>query len=187
MGRSTRDRILDAVLETIVDQGAHGLSIRGVAAAAGLSAGAVQHLFPTREGLLQAAMDRVAEEFTARLLAAIDPTRDAVGNLRSAALLLGGVGAGARRATVVWLAFTAMACTDPGLARAHREAWARLEDGLAVLVARVDPGADPLLAAQLLAQLDGLAIARALEPERMTERRAGQVIDAFLDANLRTG
>lgn len=62
-----RDRLLDAVIELLLADGFEGVSVRRVATAAGVSIGAVQHHFPTKQAMLTAAMERVSAEFTARL------------------------------------------------------------------------------------------------------------------------
>jgi AcrR family transcriptional regulator len=51
---TTRDRILRAAMHEFAAHGFRGASIRGIAAAAGVSAGLVQHHFGTKEGLREA-------------------------------------------------------------------------------------------------------------------------------------
>jgi AcrR family transcriptional regulator len=81
------DRILRAARRVFVDTGGVGFSARGVAKEAGVSLGAVQHFFRTKDELLAATLEHVLSEFRreydrlheqlpfsaeARLLAAID-------------------------------------------------------------------------------------------------------------------
>jgi AcrR family transcriptional regulator len=81
------DRILRAARRVFIDDGGIGFSARGVAKEAGVSLGAVQHFFRTKEELLAATLEHVLSEFRreydrlqeqlpfsaeARLLAAID-------------------------------------------------------------------------------------------------------------------
>ncbi len=58
--RSDRSRkaILDKALSLFSKQGYHGTSIREVATAAGLSTGIVYHLFPDKEAIFRALLDR---------------------------------------------------------------------------------------------------------------------------------
>ncbi|KLU09568.1 hypothetical protein ABL57_11645 [Kocuria sp. SM24M-10] len=168
--------MLDAVVRVLVDQGVDRLRVRAVAQAAGVSVGAVQHTYPTRSQMVHAAMDHVSAGFTAGLLEAIDADRSPEKNLLAVARLLAGVEDAGRPAAVVWLAFTSLACTDPVIAAAHRSAWQTLENGLAHLLAQLNPATTRDDAALLLALLDGLAIARATEPERMTAARAATII-----------
>lgn len=176
MAEGTRERILEAVVDVLVDQGVDRLRVRAVAQQAGVSVGAVQHAYPTRNQMVHAAMDHVSARFTADLLEAIDAGRSAEENLLAVARMLAGVEEAGRPAAVVWLAFTSLACTDPVLAAAHRSAWQTLENGLTHLLVQLNPAATADDAAALLALLDGLAIARATEPDRVTAARAETII-----------
>lgn len=51
-----RDRILDATLTLMARGGAHGTSMRAVAAASGLNVATLYHYFPSKHDLLQAAI-----------------------------------------------------------------------------------------------------------------------------------
>ena len=51
-----RDRILDATLALMARGGAHGTSMRAVAAACGLNVATLYHYFPSKRDLLQAAI-----------------------------------------------------------------------------------------------------------------------------------
>jgi AcrR family transcriptional regulator len=59
--RATRSRVLEAAVECLAEQGWAGSTVGVVAARAGVSRGAVQHHFPTREELFGAAFGRMAE------------------------------------------------------------------------------------------------------------------------------
>jgi AcrR family transcriptional regulator len=52
--------LTDAVVAIIAESGFEALSVRTVAARAGMSIGAVQHHFPTKSQMLAAAMREVA-------------------------------------------------------------------------------------------------------------------------------
>src|SRR5699024_6177811 len=60
MSTSARDGIIEAVIAIVADAGFEGLSVRAVAARAGVSLGAVQHHFPTKAEMLTAAMSSIA-------------------------------------------------------------------------------------------------------------------------------
>lgn len=176
MAEGTRERVLEAVVGVLVDQGVDRLRVRTVAQQAGVSVGAVQHAYPTRSQMVHAAMDHVSARVTAGLLEAIDADRSAEENLLMVCRMLAGVEDAGRPGAVVWLAFTSLACTDPVIAQAHRAVWRTLENGLAHLLAQLNSTTTADDAAALLALLDGLAIARATEPERMTAARAETII-----------
>jgi len=65
--RATRKRLLEAAIECLASLGWAGSTVAVVAERAGVSRGAAQHHFPTREDLVTAAVEYVAEERTAAL------------------------------------------------------------------------------------------------------------------------
>lgn len=157
--------------------GAEHATVRKVAAEAGLSPGAVQHHFRTRDDLITAAYGRTAERFRADLEEAVAEIDDPAGRFRAACHLLAGCADDsdrAREATAAWLAFAGIAATGGPAAPGYREAWRQVEDNLA------DALGDREEAALLLAMLDGIAVARLAEPERMTAARGRDLIDRQL-------
>ena len=56
-----RDRLRDAAIEVLAEEGGRGLTHRAVDAAADLPPGTTKNYFPTRQSLLQAAAHRCAE------------------------------------------------------------------------------------------------------------------------------
>jgi AcrR family transcriptional regulator len=58
---TARARIRDAALEQFAERGFEGATIRGIASAAGVSPGLVQHHFGSKEGLRRACDDEVLE------------------------------------------------------------------------------------------------------------------------------
>jgi AcrR family transcriptional regulator len=59
--RATRQRLLEAAIECLAEVGWAGSTVAVVAEQAGVSRGAAQHHFPTREDLFAAAVDYVTE------------------------------------------------------------------------------------------------------------------------------
>ncbi len=55
--RATRQRLLEATIESLAEQGWGATTVGVVAERAGVSRGATQHHFPTREDLITAALD----------------------------------------------------------------------------------------------------------------------------------
>lgn len=83
-GRATRARILEAALASFRDGGFDETTMRDVARAAGMSAGAAYYYFPSKDALVQAFYRRVAEERGRRgrtLLARTPALRDRIGGL----------------------------------------------------------------------------------------------------------
>ncbi|MFE5709984.1 TetR/AcrR family transcriptional regulator [Streptomyces sp. NPDC056501] len=72
--RATRQRLLEAAVACLAERGWAGSTVAVVAERAGVSRGAAQHHFPTREDLFTAAVEYVAEERSQALRAL--PRRD---------------------------------------------------------------------------------------------------------------
>jgi AcrR family transcriptional regulator len=60
--RATRQRLLEAAIECLAEHGWAGSTVAVVAERAGVTRGALQHHFPTREDLFTAAVEHVAVE-----------------------------------------------------------------------------------------------------------------------------
>ncbi|EST27661.1 TetR/AcrR family transcriptional regulator [Streptomyces roseochromogenus] len=67
--RATRRRLLEAAVACLAEHGWSGSTVSVVAERAGVSRGAAQHHFPTREDLFTAAVEYVAEERSTALRA----------------------------------------------------------------------------------------------------------------------
>jgi AcrR family transcriptional regulator len=68
--RATRQRLLSAAVECLAELGWAGTTVQVVAERAGVSRGAAQHHFPTREDLVRGAIDRMSEIRAAEMAAA---------------------------------------------------------------------------------------------------------------------
>ncbi|MFJ6463856.1 TetR/AcrR family transcriptional regulator [Streptomyces sp. NPDC091387] len=73
--RATRRGLLEAAVSCLAEHGWAGSTVSVVAERAGVSRGAAQHHFPTREDLFTAAVEYVAEERSAALRALPDQDR----------------------------------------------------------------------------------------------------------------
>jgi len=67
-GWATRSRLLESAISCLAELGWSGATVSVVAARAGVSRGATQHYFPTREDLFTAALDHMAEVRLAEIL-----------------------------------------------------------------------------------------------------------------------
>ncbi|MER6997553.1 TetR/AcrR family transcriptional regulator [Streptomyces sp. NPDC000410] len=76
--RATRQRLLEAAVACLAEHGWAGSTVSVVAERAGVSRGAAQHHFPTREDLFTAAVEYVAEERSSALRALPVQNRAAV-------------------------------------------------------------------------------------------------------------
>ncbi|WP_055590857.1 TetR/AcrR family transcriptional regulator [Peterkaempfera griseoplana] len=71
--RATRRRLLEAAVECLAAHGWAGSTVSVVAERAGVSRGAAQHHFPTREDLFTAAVEHVADELLAGVREQLSP------------------------------------------------------------------------------------------------------------------
>ncbi|MER7817517.1 TetR/AcrR family transcriptional regulator [Streptomyces sp. NPDC096153] len=76
--RATRQRLLEAAVACLAERGWAGSTVSVVAERAGVSRGAAQHHFPTREDLFTAAVEYVAEERSSALRSLPGQSRTAV-------------------------------------------------------------------------------------------------------------
>ncbi|ONM49649.1 TetR/AcrR family transcriptional regulator [Nocardia donostiensis] len=67
--RATRQRLLEATIECLAETGWAAATVSVVAERAGVSRGAAQHHFPTREDLIMAALEHMFETRTAEAMA----------------------------------------------------------------------------------------------------------------------
>jgi AcrR family transcriptional regulator len=176
--------LTDAVVAIIAESGFEALSVRTVAARAGMSIGAVQHHFPTKSQMLAAAMREVAgqegERFE-RAAAAGDVTS------RREALLDVLVPRDARDLTArVWLQFAARAVVDPELSTIYAGMWGGLRSGLAQGLQRQghDPDEAKILATETLALCDGLAVAVLAEGGALRPEQARAIAEWHLERIL---
>jgi len=128
-GRATRARLLESAMTCLAELGWSGATVAVIARHAGVSRGATQHYFPTREDLVTAALEHMAEARLAdiRREAARRPAGSA-GRTRDVVELLVGMYTGPlfRAALQLWAAASASeflrAIVLPLEARLGREA-----------------------------------------------------------------
>lgn len=184
-GVSPYDKLVEAVTALLVAEGFEGVSVRKVATRAGVSVGAVQHHFPTKDAMLAAAMEAASQDFQNRLGERVQPGATAAEALHAVCQELLALGPERRTAGVVWLARVARASVDAGVARQHAAEWGQVEDLLTQLLTAIRTDLDPEQvaqdAAELLALLDGLATAALVEPDRMPAERAYALLARTLD------
>lgn len=65
---ATRAKLLDAAVESLVEQGYSGISTQGIAKRAGVSRGAQLHHFPTKESLVVAAVEHLVDKRLVEIL-----------------------------------------------------------------------------------------------------------------------
>ena len=168
-----RQAITEAAVHLVATHGLEGASVRKVAAQAGVSAGLVQHHFPTKQALLLAAMHQVDAAVQQRLEPLGNDGHSAAEHLRALALELIPLDETRTTEARVWLAFVAAAPANPAIAQTHAATWQELADAFTRLLThhhgRDRPEVDR--ATLLLAGLDGLAVTALAEPQRLPPAR----------------
>ncbi|MFG3256090.1 TetR/AcrR family transcriptional regulator [Streptomyces sp. NPDC048172] len=195
---SRADEIAEVLTRIAAERGLEHVSVREVAAAAGVSIGAVQHHFATKDEMLAFAFRHVVERTGARL-AAFRPGRSPERDLARVLRELLPLDETRRAECRVYVAFAARAALDPALAAIQRETQAQLLDGLTETLRRardaglgagpgtgrvppLDPRTDATL---LLAVVDGLTFDAVAEPDRLPPRRLTALLDRYLKRLLR--
>lgn len=170
--RATRQRLLEAAVTCLATKGWEASTVSVIAAEAGISRGAVQHHYPTREDLVLAALRFIFDERKATVEATVMPRRTGRARVHAVVALMVEVYGGDlfRAALQVWT----VAAADPQLRDAvvpMERAFAREVHEMAVRLLEVDDS-DPHSRALIQATLDlsrGLALANLLTDD--TKRR----------------
>jgi TetR/AcrR family transcriptional regulator, transcriptional repressor of bet genes len=171
-----RRQIAEAVCRLAGRQGLEGVSLRHVAAEAGVSMGLVQHYFSTKDQMLLFTFRFLSEHVEQRIREAAgalpEPPRPKT-LLRTLFKELLPLTEQARAEVPVWTAFLARAIVEPSLATSLREdssvmrAFVADQIRAAQRSGEADPGLDPHQeAATLIALADGLMFRAMIEQER---------------------
>ncbi|WBB53120.1 TetR family transcriptional regulator C-terminal domain-containing protein [Verrucosispora sp. WMMD573] len=174
-----RTLIADALMRVAAEQGLEAISLRHVAAAAGVSAGMVQHYFRTKDEMMSFAMSVVRDRGQARVADAVaalgdrPPPRTLLRTMITALLPLDGPSREDGRVTLAFLAYTAV---RPQAATLVQRDHAQMTAFVAGLLP-VPHGDDS--AAGLLALMEGLGI--HLLSGSQTPQQALRALDHHLD------
>lgn len=152
------DRLLDGVITVLAEQGVGALSVRSVAAAAGVSPAQVQYYYRTKSELVHAGFDHAGEQFLADVVAA-QPT-----TLMDFVQQWLPLDDRRERRARVWLAYAAISAIDAEMAATS----AKLDQELRRWF--TDQGLSDQAASQLFALIDGVTIQCLTLPR--SERRS---------------
>jgi AcrR family transcriptional regulator len=182
--RATRARLLEAAIDCLAELGWQATTVAAVAERAGVSRGAAQHHFRTREDLFTAAVEHVCQVRREQIAHDLGGRRDTQAVVELIFEMFSGKLF--RAALVLWVA----AANEPELrgqvvpleARIGREVHRLVVDALGADERR--PGVRETVQATLdLAR--GLGLANLLTDDRARRRRIGVQWAALLDAALR--
>ncbi|RII19599.1 transcriptional regulator BetI [Streptomyces sp. YIM 130001] len=177
--RERRELLADALMRLAATEGLAGVSLRQVAAEAGVSTGMVQHYFRTKDEMMTFALGMVGDRVRARSEATATPVspRELVRGLLLQILPLDDT---RRLEGHVGLAFLAYAAVKPAIRQGLREDAEAIRAFVAQqLRAAGAGGVDPELAAiGLMALVDGLGM--QLLSRQYTEKDAVAALDTQL-------
>lgn len=188
--QNRRRSVGEAIHRIAAREGLEGVSVRVVAAEAGLSVGAVQREFRTKDELLRFALDfsiaEVADRFS-RIRIGPESLTFAEG-MRAVLVDLLPTDDRRRAQARIWAAFYARAAVDPGFAEVLAELDTRARANLAAALdyardqGELAPGRDPeALAELLLVMIDGLWLTCARLPDEDSLDGLRAAIDAAVD------
>lgn len=179
-----RQILIEATAAVLAEQGAAGLSVRAVAAAAGVSPGLVGHYFDGIDALAAATYAQTAEHVQATLESALDAAGpDPRARLMAyvTASFAPAIADGALLAT--WLGFWSLVKSNPSMALIHARIYARFREVIEGLVAECGGGDDPRLAAVGIgAVVDGLWLELSLDPASFSRADACAIAERTVAA-----
>jgi AcrR family transcriptional regulator len=134
-----RRTIVEAVYRIIETTGSEAVSLRDVAAAAGVSMGMVQHYFRTKDEMLLFALDHMGERVSARITAKLAALRSPTPRETTRAMLAEMLPSTkeSRQEAAVSIAFFNRAVATPAYAAALRDGYKRI---LGVVSSQLPPG-----------------------------------------------
>ncbi|MGW3480610.1 TetR/AcrR family transcriptional regulator [Rhodococcus indonesiensis] len=157
-------RLAAALLEVAARIGLDGASVREVASHAGVSIGAVQHHFPTKDEMLAYSFRSLAERVLTRL-STVDPDIDPARTLFAALSQLLPLDEQRSAEAHVMAAFTVRAATSPSLSRIRHTTLFTMRTAVSAVLIRMGTAEAETRAALLLAAVNGLALDAIASPE----------------------
>lgn len=179
-------QLADVIVGIVAKRGVDAVSVREVAAGAGVSIGTVQHYFPTKDQMLAFAVDRVGELITARIQEiTAGPT---VGEgMRKVLMELLPLDTQRQTEAKIWLSFLARAIFTPDLLRRARQTGRRIEEQITETIRRAqdlgeaNSDIEAARAAKVLyALIDGLTVRALTDPERIDPEETTAILDSYL-------
>jgi AcrR family transcriptional regulator len=192
MGPIRRDQIVRATIRVLARDGYVGLTMKRVAAEAGVSAGILHYYFPDKRAMLAAAATRVTADLDRRVAAAGRGARDARARLRALVRACLDVATRDREVWTVFIELWGETLHDRELARLNARSYARARRLLAATLARgITEGAFRRLdlteaSTVVLAVLDGLSLQLTFDRGLMAVGRAAHLGETVLLRYLST-
>lgn len=185
-----REALIEAALRCLAREGHDGLSVRRIAAEAGVSVGLINHYFPSIDMLVADAYETLAADVAGRLVAATEqakgPPRERLAKLIEACFAPEIMDPSLLR---VWVVFWGMILHSPGMRIAQKRTNERFcgvyERFLRDVAEAEGKRADiALLARGLSAMHDGLWLEFCLNPDSFKVEDGMALCHAWVDAKL---
>ena len=190
---SARQAILDAALASLAERGLGAVSVRDVAARAGVSPGLLRHHF----GSFGALLNEAYRTATVRVDAVLDGALAEAGadpEARMAAFLRASFAESIidRSLLSAWLGFWGLVRNDPAAAAVHAETYAAYRARIEGLLTEVGNARGKAIdvragALGLTAMLDGLWLELCLDPTSFTPEEAVRVATAWVEGFVGRG
>lgn len=171
------------VLRIVAERGLDAVSVREVATAGGVSIGAVQHYFPSKDDMLVAAFEEVVRRVRVRLTS-VAHGASVRRNVSAVLRQLIPLDETRTEEARIYVAFAVRAMHSPPLAALHQAVLDEVRRALAdaIMSAGNHDRASAGLAAQaLVAATDGLALHAVTTADWLTPSRASKVIELLAD------
>lgn len=187
-----RDALIDAAIESLKRHGQEGLSVRRIAAEAGVSIGLINHHFPNKDSLVAESYRR----FSRRITASFEDAVNAAGPDPRARLRAFFRAVFARpnldpEVLTAWLVFWGLLQVSPAMRAVHEKEGRGYGDLLGRLLTDLEKRSgrasfDTRLATiGLTALLDGLWLAWCLNPEDFKPAEGATLCETWIDRLIR--
>ncbi|UQI45202.1 TetR/AcrR family transcriptional regulator [Streptomyces sp. HU2014] len=185
---SRRRQIVAAAFALVSEEGLEGMTMRDVAARAGVSVGAVQRCFTGKEELMASVVEDMNERVSARVQGWIADSADPDSATTMLRHTLAGImphDGTTLAENRAWLAFAAHAAVTPALAAVQREQYDGLAELVALLLRTAQASGDVRSDADTDGEADALiALADGLSMQVLMGRRTPDAALATLDRRL---
>ncbi|MHC5904848.1 TetR/AcrR family transcriptional regulator [Streptomyces sp. S6] len=174
-----------AVWQVMATRGFAGLTLRAVAAELGATTGLLTHYFPTKQALVEYALDLLEQRTLSRPRRS---TGEGLAALRDALLDILPLTPEATDSNRIWVSSWDTALSDPALSADYARKYAKSRDRLTERVAaaqdlgELPPGDPARIAAGAQAFVLGLVVQALLDPEAFPPRRQAELLDDYLAA-----
>ncbi|MEV0947257.1 TetR/AcrR family transcriptional regulator [Rhodococcus sp. NPDC049939] len=158
------EHLAAALFDVAAESGLESASVREVAKRAGVSIGAVQHHFSTKDQMFAFALRSLVDKLLARL-STVDRGADPIQALRSAMRQLLPLDEERVREAHVMAAFAVRAATSPSLSEIRRHTLFTIRTRLSAMLIDIGTPEPETRAALLLATVDGLSLDAIGSPE----------------------